>query len=274
MGCFNTQGFLSKLDIEDKDKVFMFICAPYCSEPIKWKELDLIQYGKYAEHEYSGECRNPISFPIFGEYDYYGSMENIQHDFNTDKLESIFDDKIETVIEILYNATVFPHCMSENDVNKYKHYKEKLGINLSDEHIQERYDRIAERRKQRFGNTDNFISFDKFKELEIKSNNRELTWTIDHRFVYDTISALYPLDKLTLCDINDIFRKIWGFETEIDSQYSTDVAKYQNFNAFLRTHSLYIDASFCTSQDYDWDKMLTYINGIKEFIENNKLQNE
>jgi hypothetical protein len=273
MGCFNTQGFLSKLDIEWKDKIFMLICAPNCSEPINWKELDLEKNGKYAEHEYSGECNNPISFPIFGEYDDYGSIENIQHDFNTDKLESIFDDKIETVIDVLYNATVFPHCMPKTDIDKYKHYKEKLGINLSDEHIQEQYDRIVERRKQRFGHTDKFISFDKFKELEIKSTNRELTWTIDHRFVYDTISSLYPIDKPRLgCELNDFFRKIWG--TEIESQHTTEKRKYQNFESFLRIQRLYIDASFCTSQEYDWDRMLTYINSIKEFIEINKLRNE
>lgn len=273
MGCFNTQGFLSKLDIEWKDKIFMLLCAPYCSEPINWKELDLEKNGKYAQHEYLGGCNQPITFPIFGEYDDYGSIENIQHDFNTDKLESIFDDKIETVINVLYDATVFPHCMSKTDIDKYKHYKEKLGINLSNEHIQEEYDRIVDRRKQRFGNTDKFIPFDKFKELEIKSNNRELTWTIDHRFVYDTLSSLYSMDKPRFGhNGNFLFSKIWG--TEINPQYSTDIIKYQNFESFLRIQSLYIDASFCTSQEYDWDRVLKYINSIKEFIESKKLRND
>ena len=98
MGCFNTKGFLSGVDIEYKDKAFVLICTQY-SPQIEWKELE----DDYDSHDYNGGGTiYPISFPVFGEYNDYGQLGNRVHDFNTEMIESKIEDTIENFLEILY----------------------------------------------------------------------------------------------------------------------------------------------------------------------------
>lgn len=256
MGCFNTQGFISKLDIEDRDEIFLLICAPF-SKPIEWIELN----EGHDHHVYSGKCNQPISLPIFGRYDAYGSIENIKHDFNTDKLEKLFGDKIETVVDILYRATVFPSYMEKEEIDKYNHYKDRLGIYLTDEKIMEDFTR---QNLKRIRNNPDYkpISFDEYKDVVVKGSNQELTWTIGHKFVYDTMSSL--------CDVPDndtyfsrFIDKTFGQEKE---EVQEDILKFQRFEKCLRRLNLSINSSSCTSQEFDWEKSLLFINSIKDFI--------
>ena len=121
MGCFNTKGFFSGVDIEYKDKAFVLICTQY-SPQIEWKELE----DDHDSHDYNGGgTMYPISFPVFGEYNDYGQLGNIVHDFNTEMIESKIEDSIENFLDILYEATVSPSYLEKEQIDKYNRYKEK-----------------------------------------------------------------------------------------------------------------------------------------------------
>lgn len=266
MGCFNTQGFLSKLDITGNDEVFVLICAPY-TKPIDWVELT---EEKYAEHTYNGPCNRPISFPIFGEYDDYGSICNIKRDQTVERLEELLDDSIENIISIIKKATVFPDAMTVEEIEKYEYqYKEKLGIYISEEQMRNDYDKIVGIRKKVTGGKNDFMPFEQYKKTLGISSNCELTWTMDHKFVYDTLSTIYNnVSSVTAYDeaiSNDVFNTVWPIEKI--NEYPLVALSYKTFMTFLQNHHLYIESSFPTSQDYDWESMYTYISKIKDFIE-------
>lgn len=261
MGCFNTQGFLSKLDIEYGDKVFLLICSPY-SKPIKWDELD--STDEYAEHSYDGPCDRPISYPIFGEYDDYGSICNIERDQTVERLEEVFGDTIENIIEIIKMATVLPRTMSKEEIDKYNSYKDSLKIVDTDEDLRKKYE-IA---TKLCSDSNKFMSFDKFKEMMINATTCELTWTMDHRFVYDTLSVIYdgiefPSTPHEICN-NDVFARIWPMEKI--NEYPLVATSFMCFTDFIKKQHLSVDFSYPSGGGYDWKRMKTYIDSLSNFI--------
>jgi hypothetical protein len=270
MGCFNTQGFLSKLDIEYGDKVFLLICAPY-SEPIKWDELDRADEDVYAEHSYNGTCNRPISYPIFGEYDDYGGICNIERDQTVERLEEVLGDRIENIIEIIKMATVLPRAMSKEEIDKYNLYKYALKILDTEEDLKKEYEIAAGRCRDGH----KFMSFDKFKEMTINATHCELTWTMDHRFVYDTLSIIYngikfPSTPYEICN-NDVFATIWSMEKI--NEYPLAATSFASFVRFIKIQHLSIDFSYPSGQEYDWKRMKTYIDALSNFI-TNKIEKE
>lgn len=273
MGCFNTQGFLSKLDIEYQDKVFLLICAPY-SEPIKWNELDSAD----EEHSYNGACDRPISYPIFGEYDDYGGICNIERDQTVERLEEVFGDTIENIIEIIKMATVLPMEMSKEEIDKYNSYKSALKFLDTDEELKKLYEKSNEINTKLFGDKYKPITFDKFKEMMIKASSRELTWTMDHRFVYDTLSVIYDtlsviydgIEFPSICN-DDVFARIWPMEKI--NEYPLAATSFASFVRFIRIQHLSVDFSYPSGQEYDWKRMKTYIDSLSDFI-TNKIEKE
>lgn len=85
MGCFNTTGFISQLPILGGNKVVCFIATTA-------KEV--------TELYYPSSLVAPYFLPIYGEYNEYGYMENIQETFVTDLLEKYSEvNNIEKLLE-------------------------------------------------------------------------------------------------------------------------------------------------------------------------------
>lgn len=84
MGCFNTTGFVSQLPILGGNRVVCFIATTV-------KEL----YGLYSPSALVA----PYFFPIYGEYNEYGYLENIQETFVTKILEKYSGVSIEKLTE-------------------------------------------------------------------------------------------------------------------------------------------------------------------------------
>lgn len=257
MGCFNTKGFFSRVDIEYRDKAFVLVCTQY-SSPIVWKELE----EEYGEHEYENEgTMYPISFPIFGEYNDYGQLENIIHDFNTDKIESRIEDSIENFLDILYKVTVFPHYLNKEQIDKYLGYKEKLGLMTFFENLERDYHKY---------NIDRKMSLQKWIDFHINSMNQELIWTMDHSWVYTTLGNLYEVkDKKKILNPSSTtvwtnLKLIWGDEIY---EHPEETSKFLSFIRYISINRLTIDLSFCTGQDVDWESIKKYTSVLDKFID-------
>lgn len=83
MGSFNSTGFISKIPITYGDKVVCIIAT--------------VNKNIGRELYYPDSMLSPWSFPIYGEYDDYGSIENVRRDFHVELLEKIFGTDIEKV---------------------------------------------------------------------------------------------------------------------------------------------------------------------------------
>lgn len=83
MGSFNSTGFISKIPITYGDKVVCIIAT--------------VNKNIGRELYYPDSMLSPWTFPIYGEYDDYGSIENVRRDFHVELLEKIFGTDIEKV---------------------------------------------------------------------------------------------------------------------------------------------------------------------------------
>lgn len=124
MGCFNTTGFISQLPILGGNKVVCFIATTV-------KEM----YGLYSPSALVA----PYFLPIYGEYNEYGYLENIQKTFVTDILEKYSGvNNIEKLTEKIAR---------EDETRLPKNYdyeeKHKMKFILLFEH-QDVYERITE----------------------------------------------------------------------------------------------------------------------------------
>ena len=68
MGCFNTKGFFSGLDIVGREKVFVLVCVQY-HPPLN------LTINEEHEFDHNSGYMYPITFPIFGE----PSRERVLH---------------------------------------------------------------------------------------------------------------------------------------------------------------------------------------------------
>lgn len=86
MGCFNTTGFLSKLPILHGDRVVCFLGKININADV---------YGFTPYHVFS--LVSPICLPIYGQYDDYGSIENIDDSLVKTLLENLTDVDCESL---------------------------------------------------------------------------------------------------------------------------------------------------------------------------------
>ena len=112
MGCFNKIGFYSHLPIKYGDKIVIFLCTT----------IKNVQRND-ANPIYIDELVQPLSLPIFCEYDEYGGGENFEQEANLKLIESVFGTKIEELISFLYGKiyTYSPDIEDEigKSINKF-----------------------------------------------------------------------------------------------------------------------------------------------------------
>ncbi len=93
MGCFNKIGFISGLPIQCGDPtVLIFMKAK------KNRDISGVTYPT--------DWFTPAFLPIFGSYDDYGKIENVQVNNVTKFIEEFFEDSIDNIIEIIDDASV------------------------------------------------------------------------------------------------------------------------------------------------------------------------
>ena len=256
MGCFNTKGFLSGVDIEYKDKAFVLICTQY-SPQIEWKELE----DDYDSHDYNGGgTMYPISFPVFGEYNDYGQLGNIVHDFNIEKIESKIEDSIENFLDILYEATVSPNYLEKEQIDKYNGYKEKLGLSISTEKLTEDFHKYKLKSS---------MSLQEWIDFHVNSMNQELIWTMDHSWVYSTLGSLYENEdkKKILNPRSTIWtnlKLIWGEEIY---KHQNEIKEFLSLIQYISANNFYISQSYCTGQEVDWESTRKYTSALDKFID-------
>ena len=112
MGSFNSSGFISKLPIRRGDRVVCFIATenPYAS----------------IRSLYIPDCHLvPWGIPVRGKYNDYGSIENIDEDYNTDFLRRLF--KVDDVTKIFdaIERCMYGETLDEN-IKYWKHNKEEV----------------------------------------------------------------------------------------------------------------------------------------------------
>lgn len=109
MASFNSSGFISKIPITYGDKVVCIIAT--------------VNKNIGRELYYPDSMLSPWTFPIYGEYNDYGSINNVRRDFHVELLEKIFGTDIEKVckgIERMVYGTNLDKCIEycKNDKEK------------------------------------------------------------------------------------------------------------------------------------------------------------
>lgn len=100
MGCFNTTGFISKLPIRCGDRVVCFIASENPDRNLR--ELYL-----------PDALIAPWGLPVRGKYDDYGSVEQIDRDFNVEIIEKITGAKVEDVYKAVERC-LYGHSLEDN----------------------------------------------------------------------------------------------------------------------------------------------------------------
>jgi hypothetical protein len=267
---YNVYGFASDFEIKHNDDIALFICAPNSEKPIKFERSSKWGYN----HLYEGSCNNPITFPIFGKYDGQGGIHSIIRDFNVERLEEVLGDSIENVIKVLYDVTYTANKVTEETMKSYIQYKEKLGINITDKMLKKEFEEVITTRKRYRETKTSLLTYGDYKKYRLYYDNLELTYTIDHAFIYEKCSSIYKETEYGY--VYDLSEKIWDCnEVDIDS-HENDCLKWHCFGNFMLANRLDFVFPYRVYgiDKCDWKKKIEYLNMIKEFIESNKITDE
>lgn len=152
MGCFNTMGFHTHLPIVAGDDIVLFL-GVYPEYENRTVRKDFVTFAP-------GTDFTPISLPIFGKYNDYGSIEDIEKNCNIDSIEKFFGLNIEKIIDLV-DDNMNGRYATDDDVELYNQMCKKI--------------------------------YDLQPTTWLKSEfsyKYEIVYTIDHRFMYDTIKKL------------------------------------------------------------------------------------
>lgn len=101
MGCFNATCSLSDLTIHSGDKCLLFPLLPTRFNSDKHGVIKIGPSSMFVSNEGAYMFYVPMCFPIRGEYNDYGSIENIVKDENTKAIEERFKMSIEDFVSII-----------------------------------------------------------------------------------------------------------------------------------------------------------------------------
>lgn len=139
MGCFNNIGFLSNNSIMCGDKCVAFILRKQKSSILK-KGIYNINEMDNGVYEPTTFFR-PISCPIIGYYDDYGSIENIEINEDTKQFESFFENKF-TITDII--SIITEHQCDDSIVRNFEKYLgfDRTELVIAIEHYEIFYEMI------------------------------------------------------------------------------------------------------------------------------------
>lgn len=152
MGCFNIMGFHTHLPIVAGDDIVLLL-GVYPN----YKKGGMRDFCRFAP----GFEFTPIALPIFGKYNDYGTITDIERDLNVEVVEKFFNMNIDDLIRLIDDEVVANRYVSDEDSEHYKTLVDKIW------NLQPKYQ--------------------KGSEFEMVY---DLTFTIDHRFMFDSIKNL------------------------------------------------------------------------------------
>lgn len=176
MGCFNSYGFYSHLPIRGGDKIVLIPCYSGGDFP-----------ETLTTSTITG-CLRPLCFPLFGEYDDYGFIENVREDFNTRALIKVFG--VKDLDELLGLISKF----SRRSIPCQYNYR-SLKNNTTNE--------MTEDAKLLVELMERLSSIHPFREFT-KQYSR-LTYVIEREDVYNKLSEL---EKSFVHELEDSWNKI------------------------------------------------------------------
>lgn len=174
MGSFNIVGFYTNQMISYGNPVVAFLCC----------EFDTVT------NSVRGSIRNhysiPLSMPIFGEYDDYGGIENIQESPVTKKIEEFFGYDIETVA---YDVTKFTidRWFEPWNRGRYAQIVELRQKDPNDDFMKEEFDRYA----PKYDEINDLLNHGR---LFGKIENFNVFWAIDHAALWKAFTKVYDAD--------------------------------------------------------------------------------
>lgn len=215
MGYFNTTGFISQLPILGGNKVVCFIATTI-------KENN----GLYSPSTLVA----PYFFPIYGEYNEYGYLENIQETFVTNLLEKYSGNSIERLLEIIARE-------GETKLPKDYDYEEgyKREFTLLFEH-QDVYDKITE--APTFLTEYKDIMYEALtKYLEFVKKAKEAKVKVIPKIPFSIVSDLRDTSSELICidlpsNLEEEYSKI------IDIKYKWKLAIFRNDDTFFLFNKL------------------------------------
>lgn len=124
MGCFNTTGFISKLPIRCGDRVVCFIVTENAVRNLH--EL-YIPDALIA----------PWGLPVRGKYDDYGSVEDIDRNFNVEIIEKITGTTVEKVFKAVERC-LYGHSLEDN-IKYWERADKEMGEHGHEQHEADKY---------------------------------------------------------------------------------------------------------------------------------------
>lgn len=232
MGCFNIMGFHSHLPIQWDDDIVLLL-GVYPRYEKKKVRKDYVEFA-------CGTDFTPIALPIFGKYDEYGKIESIVRNRNVDMIEEFFEMPIDDMIKIV-DDYMHGRYMSDNNSESYEKMCKKI-YNYQNEFI----------KKGEFS-----CVFD-------------VVFTIDHKFVYDTIKTL----GLTYYDFKESINALMEFCPPWEDVFvkypgkdHDDIkTRYENNEITEREFQLWSARNSFLGKSERW---FTYLNDGKYFSEKN-----
>lgn len=147
MGCFNHKCNFSQLPVAAGDRIVVIVGI----RPIG-PAKDVIELDNFAP----GNSFTPISVPIRGEYNDYGSIENVDRTPGVEVLENFFGLSVETIVD----------CA------------ERVSCGCKDQ-VKEDYKKIH-----------NILNKDSFYSFYYKKNELEFTYIMEHEAIFDSLIAI------------------------------------------------------------------------------------
>jgi len=132
MGSFNVACSASNLSISSGTKIAFIILEPSRGYKIKDGKIPSLSMFTYNDDLYT-----PVSLPIFGEYDDYGSITDIVRDGNVEAIESYFGIDIYDVINLLTDGRdLLDHCSASLSIYKLDAFRSSAEEKITLENIE------------------------------------------------------------------------------------------------------------------------------------------
>lgn len=141
MGSFNKIGFVSNLPIQSGDKTVLVFCT---SNKHRRGDSD-------AASVYCDDIFTPVLLPIFGEYDDYGKIEEVERDVNVKYIEAFFGVDIDYLIEAVDDRMVGRYNSDSYKVNKNEEIFKSLAFCLEHRLV---YDNMASHKIQSWSHSE------------------------------------------------------------------------------------------------------------------------
>lgn len=222
MGCFNLQGFYSNLPITDGEETVALLCVK----------------SKHADREapiYATDYMEVMCLPIFGKYNDYGTIENIQPSETTRLIEEKSGMSIDKFIENLAsecNGKTYDELVEATEEKNHYHFTEpgilkffkdtlqkKLNI---EEYINEKIVTIDDSSELSKEIKQTLLRLQKYENDRLKSVS--LCVIFERKDVYDAMIEIAKEKKsdyfwTTYEELSQIWDKYYNFCKDVETKY-------------------------------------------------------